>query len=90
MRGPCKGVYLSDEDYNFINRLQDNGLNFSRFIRLLIKTLREQDEKTLEDLTHYVRTTPDILLKYDSREKQTEDDIEWRHMYSYNKPEKTR
>ncbi len=77
-QGIGKNVWLSEEDYDFVNKLKDKGFNFSRYVRKHIKSLRELDQDELDDLTHFLRTSPDKFLQYDQREQPTQQDKEWR------------
>jgi len=73
--GISKGVWLDEKDYDFVNELKDNGFNFSRYVRLNLKALRELDQTTLDELTSFLKVSPDTFLQYACDEKPSKLDL---------------
>jgi|APSaa5957512493_1039668.scaffolds.fasta_scaffold502718_1 hypothetical protein len=71
----CLSLLKVDEDY--IDELKVKGIDALQLFRLVITTLRTRDENKKRELSYFLDTTMDDLLKY-SKSPPKKMSLEWR------------
>jgi hypothetical protein len=75
----CLSLLKEEDDY--LLKLSSQGINTLQLFRVFVKALRTHDEDKKKELSYFLDTEPDGILRYCKQEPKTKS-IEWRSKWN--------